>query len=41
MYEDTANVMKSRINIPNRLKVIIEEYNLSQDHFTLRFTIQQ
>jgi len=30
MYEDTANVMKSRINIPNRLKVIVEEYNLFQ-----------
>jgi len=25
MYEDIANVMKSRINIPNRLKVIVEK----------------
>jgi len=30
MYEDIANVMKSRVYIPNRLKVIVEEYNLSQ-----------
>jgi len=30
MYKDIANVMKSRVNIPNRLKVTMEEYNLSQ-----------
>jgi len=30
MYEDIANMMKSRVNIPNRLKVIVEKYNLSQ-----------
>jgi len=30
MYEDIAIVMKSRVNIPNCLKMIMEEYNLSQ-----------
>jgi len=29
VYEDIAIVMKFRINIPNRLKVIMEKYNLS------------
>jgi len=30
MYKDITNVMKSRVNIPNRLKVTEEEYNVSQ-----------
>jgi len=28
--EDIAHIMKSRVNIPNRLKIIIQEFNLSQ-----------
>lgn len=30
MHEDAANVMKSRVNIPNHLKTIVDDYNLSQ-----------
>jgi len=29
-YEDIAHIMKSRVNIPNRLKVVVQEFNLSQ-----------
>lgn len=30
MYEDIAHIIKSRMNVPNRLKDIVEEFNLSQ-----------
>jgi len=29
-YEDIAHMMKSRVNIPNHLKIVVEEFNLSQ-----------
>jgi len=29
-YEDIMHIMKSRVNIPNRLKIIVQELNLSQ-----------
>jgi len=29
-YEDIAHIMKSRVNIPNRLKIVVQEFNLSQ-----------
>jgi len=29
-YEDIAYIMKSRMNIPNRLKIGVQEFNFSQ-----------
>jgi len=29
-YEDIAHIMKSRVNISNRLKIVVQEFNLSQ-----------
>lgn len=29
-HEDIAHIMKSRVNVPNRLKVVAQEFNLSQ-----------
>jgi len=29
-YEDIAHIIKSRVNIPNRLKTVVQEFNLSQ-----------
>jgi len=30
-YEDITHIMKSRVNIPNRLKIVVQEFNFSQD----------
>jgi len=29
-YGDIAHIMKSRMNIPNRLKIVVQKFNLSQ-----------
>jgi len=29
-YEDIAHIMKSRVNIPNRLRIVVQEFNLFQ-----------
>jgi len=29
-YKDIAHIMKSRVNIPNGLKIVVQKFNLSQ-----------
>jgi len=39
-YEDIAHIMKSRVNISNRLKIVVQEFNLSlvKSYLELEYT---
>jgi len=41
-YENIAHIMKSRVNIPNRLKIVVQEFSLSQvksPYLELEYTV--